>query len=62
MKTLFSILGRTLVSSPVGLVAGGALMAFGWIFGEHVATKIIDRVESPSKSEPDPTDAQVKTS
>ena len=40
------ILGRVFSSTVVRVAAAGALLGFGWIFGEHVATKIIDRVES----------------
>ncbi|MBF0252445.1 MAG: hypothetical protein HQL29_01380 [Candidatus Omnitrophica bacterium] len=30
-------------------IFAGALLGFGWIFGEHAATKVVDKLESPSK-------------
>ncbi len=32
------------------LVGAGALLAFGWIFGEHGATKLVERMEKRSKA------------
>jgi hypothetical protein len=31
------------------LVGAGALVAFGWIFGEHGATKLVDSMETRNK-------------
>ncbi len=31
-------------------VFAGALLGFGWIFGEHAATKVVDKIESPPKT------------
>jgi hypothetical protein len=30
-------------------IVAGALLGFGWIFGEHAATKVVDKMESPDK-------------
>jgi len=52
MGQLLSVLGRFFGSTVVRLAATGALLGFGWIFGEHMANKIIDRAESgPDKAE-----------
>ena len=32
------------------LVGAGALLAFGWIFGEHGATKLVEHMEKRSKA------------
>jgi len=35
-----------LVASLARYVAIGAAVAFGWIFGENAATKVVDRMDS----------------
>ncbi len=32
------------------LVGAGALLAFGWIFGEHGATKLVEHMEARRKA------------
>lgn len=35
-----------LIVAAARLVGVGAALAFGWIFGENVATKVVDRIDS----------------
>ena len=35
--------------SAAKLVGAGALVAFGWIFGEHGATKLVDSMETRTR-------------
>jgi len=35
-----------LVASLARYVGIGAALAFGWIFGENAATKVVDRIDS----------------
>lgn len=44
---------KTLIPGLLALTGAGALVAFGWIFGEHAATRLVDRLESrkPKKGE-----------
>ena len=46
MTSVFSVLGRFLGTTIVRSTVAGAFLGFGWIFGELMATKIIDRIES----------------
>ncbi len=50
MPQVIAVLGRILGSTVVRLAATGALLGFGWIFGEQVASKIIDRMEADPES------------
>ena len=54
MYQLGLLLARIFGSTVVRVATTGALLGFGWIFGEHVATKIIDRVESGPDTEDQP--------
>ncbi len=50
MPQVIAVLGRIFGSTVVRLAATGALLGFGWIFGEQVASKIIDRMEADPES------------
>lgn len=44
---------KTIIPGVFALAGAGALVAFGWIFGEHAATRVVDRLESRHEDEPD---------
>ncbi|MBF0106038.1 MAG: hypothetical protein HQM16_12010 [Deltaproteobacteria bacterium] len=44
--TIASIIAKSMGITVIGLVGAGALVAFGWVFGEYVSTKIVDRIDA----------------
>ena len=42
---------KTIIPGLLALTGAGALVAFGWIFGEHAATRLVDRLESRKETE-----------
>jgi|GEM_PF-6389721 hypothetical protein len=45
MAPIIGLFGRVVVFSVVKTVATGALLGFGWVLGELVATRVVDRIE-----------------
>lgn len=57
---------KTIIPGLLALTGAGALVAFGWIFGEHAATRLVDRLESRKETEEkevreDDADTQVRS-
>lgn len=42
---------KTIIPGLLALTGAGALVALGWIFGEHAATRLVDRLESRKQTE-----------
>ena len=42
---------KTIIPGLLALTGAGALVAFGWIFGEHAATRLVDRLDSRKDTE-----------
>ena len=50
-----------LVASLARYVGIGAAVAFGWIFGENAATKVVDRMDSRAEKKKEQNKLQKKS-